>query len=429
MYLKRRTLLLGGIFAGTGVIVGAQSPRLSNLLWPSQSLVPSGRIINVQDFGARGDARTDDTAAIQTAIDSVTGSGGGTVRFPAGTYLVSRSESSAVAVSLRSGVLLKGAGHNSVLKLREGSGGHLVNITRAKNCGMRNLILDGNRDQQPSTGHGLRSGGVDGLSLENIIVRNAFHYGIGLQAGENRNVLIRDVLIHDCGGDGIDIKNKASSDGIVRIENVTVRRWGLRTDRLTQAAIDCRGGVHMSNIRVTDPGAEDAVGIRMRHGEASDVHGCGAHGSQLASFNIRMGSGSAQIGIAVSARDVTVRDGAIYGGRRGLIIQDSGFQGSSLQVLACSEMGILVDAHGSSLDGDSAALHKCRVSGCGGNGFEVEADDVELVDCHSVGNRGFGLLIKETASRTWMVGGSYAENRRGAIIDRGLNSRVQTVTS
>ena len=37
---------------------------------------------NVRDFGAVGDGRTKDTAAVQRAIDA-----GGMVNFPPGTYL------------------------------------------------------------------------------------------------------------------------------------------------------------------------------------------------------------------------------------------------------------------------------------------------------------------------------------------------------
>ncbi len=42
---------------------------------------------NVRDFGATGDGKTPDTAAINKAIEAASATGGGTVRFPAGTYL------------------------------------------------------------------------------------------------------------------------------------------------------------------------------------------------------------------------------------------------------------------------------------------------------------------------------------------------------
>jgi hypothetical protein len=53
----------------------------ANYVLPSK-----GRTVNVKDFGAKGDGMTDDTQAIQLAINSL--SGGGIVRVPAGTYLL-----------------------------------------------------------------------------------------------------------------------------------------------------------------------------------------------------------------------------------------------------------------------------------------------------------------------------------------------------
>jgi len=44
--------------------------------------------LNVRDFGAQGDGVTDDTAAIQAALDVLTTAHGGTAYFPQGTYLV-----------------------------------------------------------------------------------------------------------------------------------------------------------------------------------------------------------------------------------------------------------------------------------------------------------------------------------------------------
>src|SRR5215470_285666 len=44
-------------------------------------------VYDVRAFGAKGDGETLDTAAINKAIDAAAAAGGGTVRFPAGSYL------------------------------------------------------------------------------------------------------------------------------------------------------------------------------------------------------------------------------------------------------------------------------------------------------------------------------------------------------
>lgn len=53
----------------------------------------STRKISVHDFGAVGDGLQDDTKAIQSSIDTVIKNGGGTVYFPKGKYLISKSGS------------------------------------------------------------------------------------------------------------------------------------------------------------------------------------------------------------------------------------------------------------------------------------------------------------------------------------------------
>ena len=47
----------------------------------------SGTTFNVKDYGAKADGKTNDAPAINKAIETAAKAGGGTVFFPAGTYL------------------------------------------------------------------------------------------------------------------------------------------------------------------------------------------------------------------------------------------------------------------------------------------------------------------------------------------------------
>jgi polygalacturonase len=62
-------------------------------------------VVNVKDKGAKGDGRTDDTEAIQAAIDDVAGTGG-TVLVPGGTYMVDAVDKKR-RLALRSDMALK----------------------------------------------------------------------------------------------------------------------------------------------------------------------------------------------------------------------------------------------------------------------------------------------------------------------------------
>ncbi len=80
---------------------------------------------NVKDFGAARDGRTDDTAAIQRAIDAAEAAGGGLVEFTNGTYLLNTAHPSSQPdffynLKIESNVRLKGAGGT---KLMQGPGG------------------------------------------------------------------------------------------------------------------------------------------------------------------------------------------------------------------------------------------------------------------------------------------------------------------
>lgn len=99
------------------------------------------RDINVQAFGAVGNGTTDDTAAIQAAINAV-GSGGGKVYFPptAGGYLLN---STALTVSTIGTVLAGGGAENTFLIIGSSFTGAEAVLITAYSCQVQDISING----------------------------------------------------------------------------------------------------------------------------------------------------------------------------------------------------------------------------------------------------------------------------------------------
>jgi hypothetical protein len=98
---SRRELFSAGAAAGLAVLLdspsradAAERPGGVNSFWTS-----------VKEFGATGDAKTDDTPAFQRALDAASKSGGGTVYAPLGRYLFRGT------IAIPDGVTLQGSFH------------------------------------------------------------------------------------------------------------------------------------------------------------------------------------------------------------------------------------------------------------------------------------------------------------------------------
>ncbi|MBV9864123.1 MAG: right-handed parallel beta-helix repeat-containing protein [Abitibacteriaceae bacterium] len=86
----RRELMGSLVVAGTGLaLAGASSVGAAPL--NSLPTTDFGEKYDVRRFGAQGDGKTDDTRAVQTAIDAALKAGGGHIHFPAGQYRITRS--------------------------------------------------------------------------------------------------------------------------------------------------------------------------------------------------------------------------------------------------------------------------------------------------------------------------------------------------
>ena len=116
------------------------APGVQNAATDSAQNATKGPVIPVNSHGAKGDGVTDDTAAVQVAIDAAGTAGGGTVSFPAGTYVVE-------GLTLKSHTTLEGAA-GARLRLKPRASRGIIYAQKQSNLRIRNLIFDPNASGQ-----------------------------------------------------------------------------------------------------------------------------------------------------------------------------------------------------------------------------------------------------------------------------------------
>ena len=175
----------------------------------AQIVAPPPGSYNVKDYGARGDGVTNDTNAIQAAVDALP-SAGGTLYFPAGTYIVKASAAETY----------------SILKLRRentrvlGAGVGMSTIKVANNCPTFIWLMSGNEAGTDLTGLEICGLTFDHNIANNAITNNAEimawpEFTCGTYSGTSIN--IHDIVISNassvnnivlnCGGSNHRIKN------------------------------------------------------------------------------------------------------------------------------------------------------------------------------------------------------------------------------
>ncbi|MCK4323045.1 MAG: right-handed parallel beta-helix repeat-containing protein [Armatimonadetes bacterium] len=164
---------------------------------------------NVKDFGGVGDGVSDDTAAIQAAIDDLPDAGG-VVSISAGTYIVSN-------LRLKSGTDLRGAGQATVLKARPDAA-TILRFADGPQDRIRisDLVLDGNKEEQSDSGYGLYlapGSPTTNLAVERVRFRNHKYDAIVIAKSnylpeqDHRNLLFRDIDIRTTDKNGIRIQS------------------------------------------------------------------------------------------------------------------------------------------------------------------------------------------------------------------------------
>ncbi len=168
----------------------------------------SSLVVSAKTYGAKGDGRTDDTAAIQAAIEVVAGTGG-TLLVPDGTYLINAILANNQGLQLRSNMTLR-LSSGAVLKaMPNGSAAYsILFLPRVTNVNIIGGTIEGERSAHTGTG---------GES------------GMGIFVASSQNVFIEGVTAKECWGDGFYIGGSAGSTNITLCNVVADhnRRQGL----------------------------------------------------------------------------------------------------------------------------------------------------------------------------------------------------------
>lgn len=230
---------------------------------------------DVKRFGAAGDRLTLDTVPIQQAIDAAHEAGGGTVYFPAGTFLSgSIVLKSNVTLHLSPGATLLGSGnfadyaHVDAMRAQLGAkpaapsdfhpelpGRHLIYAYDAENIGIEGVgtidgqsaaFFDADMKPRPRPSPLIEFQSSRRIRVENVTIRNAPAWTLrpkncddvkirgisllnslrainsdGIDVDSSRNVIIADSRI-ECGDDCIVLKTTLAEGVAGPVENVVV---------------------------------------------------------------------------------------------------------------------------------------------------------------------------------------------------------------
>ena len=225
---------------------------------------------SVKDYGAKGDAQTDDTAAIQAAIDDLPDAGG-VVSLPAGTYMVNR-------ILLKGGTSLVGAGRPSVLKALPAAA-VVLSFPPGEQRGVRvsHLVIDGGHSTEridSGIGISLRAPAVvSDLLVERVWFQNHQTDAIMIAGGKgekHHDLVFRDIDIRKTGltrGCGIVMRSGSN----IWVDRAHIFEVGSQRNDHSSHGIATLYHSNVTNLRITNCIIEGSAGHNIFLGDAHNV--------------------------------------------------------------------------------------------------------------------------------------------------------------
>lgn len=210
-------------------------------------------VVNVRDFGAKGDGVTDDTTAIQAAINRASDKGGGTVYLPAGKYIQSQT------LVLKAKVKLLGDGKE--LTTIEKASGANVDALKSEHFDELKAL-----DDQQSSELFPRDMGLVGLTLQgNYLAKDVTSSGNSyINTSGDGIKIIGTRLDIDCAvlnqaGIGVFIEAKGSSNQSDKRQDCRIR-LEINTSKWENFIFNGPGDIFIDTLFAGNAGARDQPG-------------------------------------------------------------------------------------------------------------------------------------------------------------------------
>jgi len=379
----------------------------------------TGAPVNVLDYGAKGDGVTNDTAAIQAAVNS-----GGAVYFPAGTYMITH-------VDLNSNNELFGEGFSTIIQQITGTlprpsraGGlptdgmftinYALNPTPTVNIVIRDMkmIMPPNATVTVDEGNHIICAG----HCENIIIDNVFFYGwqgdailMGFQitGGAPANLTAAYVSITNCRFDGINNVNRQGiSLGSVINVYINANTFFQTTSAVQPGAIDLEPelvNAYALNVMISNnyfvnigPSGNRRSAVRVDLGNLTDDAFSSQRGNIFIQNNYMLNTQGVLIAGAPVA-NVTVQDNKFNNNfANNVFLEVSNLTISNNEYNNCPALAF---GSAGTLGCTNVTLTDNTFNTCGGAGAAVQIDTVNGMDVSGnffadCGAPGSGIVIQ-----------------------------------
>jgi parallel beta-helix repeat protein len=252
------TSSLTGLTTNTLYYVRAYATNSAGTGYGTQISFTTTFEVNVLNTGATPNDGTDDTGAIQTAVNQVAAHGSGTVLVPDGTYminaLVAVNLASNMTFKMTSGAILKAIPNSAlgydIIKI---SGKTNVNVTGGKVQGERHQHLTpGDYETYPDIygqwGYGIDIGNSSYISVTGVTATECWGDGflIGEGAGPCSNITLDGVVADDNRRQGCSI---TWADGVL-VQNSTFKNTNGHAPKSGMDIEPDPGGDYVRNVQI-----------------------------------------------------------------------------------------------------------------------------------------------------------------------------------